>query len=87
MTAPMMRIPQFLSHLRFLRDRPRVAARLAANVFHAMVRGRPRMKNMELAVTYRCNQKCEMCSATTLRDPDRQVLSVEEIVEVVDACK
>ncbi len=78
---------QFISHLRFLRSRPLVAARLAANVFHAFLLKRPRMKNMELAVTYRCNQKCEMCSATTLARKHARVLSVDEIVDLVDQCK
>lgn len=78
---------QFLSHLRFLRSRPRVAARLAVNVYHAFLRRRPRMKNMELAVTYRCNQKCEMCSATTLAHAGSKVLSVDEIIGLVERCK
>jgi len=78
---------QFVSHLRFLRSRPRVAVRLIANVYHAFLRQRPRMKNMELAVTYRCNQKCEMCSATTLAREDARVLSVDEIIDLVERCK
>ncbi|MBW1811015.1 MAG: radical SAM protein [Deltaproteobacteria bacterium] len=87
MVLPVMNLHQFVSHLQFLRDRPLVAARLVANIYYAFIKKTPRMKNLELVVTYKCNQKCEMCSATTLHDKTRQPLDVGQIIGVVEQCK
>lgn len=86
-SIPSMKLVQYLSHLRFLRERPLVAFRLVKNTFYAFLLKKPRMKNLELAITYGCNQKCDMCSATTLHDSQRRPMTVQQIIDVVDQCK
>lgn len=82
-----MTSPQFISHLKFLRERPLVGLRIVKNILYSFFLKKPRMKNLELAITYRCNHKCKMCSATTLHDNKKHLLRVEKILDVIEQCK
>jgi MoaA/NifB/PqqE/SkfB family radical SAM enzyme len=78
---------KILEHTRFLRGRPkelRLLARIAGDYLSVALLRRNRLRTVDLAVTFRCNARCEMCSAESMmsnkRNRHRKELSVEEIV-------
>lgn len=73
---------RFLTHLRFLRWR--VVLRMAVNLFRVRILRQRRLRNVQMALTYRCNHKCEMCSSSALLDKGRDELTLAQWKRVVD---
>lgn len=61
------------------RDKPLLLLRTLRNYAAlAATGGRPRLRYVDLAVTYRCNFDCVHCSASRLGDPARREMTVED---------
>lgn len=70
------------SHLRFLNFK--IARRMLANQLRVGVLRQRRLRNVQFALTYRCNHKCRMCSSSELIDRDRKELTLQQWFRVVD---
>lgn len=61
------------------RDKPLLLLRTAQQYAAlAATGGRPRLRYVDLAVTYRCNFDCIHCSASRLADPGRREMTVDD---------
>ena len=73
-------------HLVFLRRYPLIIPRVAKNYLD-LARGRPVLRGVELALTYRCQCRCQHCSAGALRraglGPE---LTTREAESIIDQC-
>lgn len=76
---------RFLTHLRFLNWR--VALRMAINIVRVRILRQRRLRNVQLALTYRCNHTCEMCSSNKLYQKERHTLTLDQWKKVVDELK
>jgi MoaA/NifB/PqqE/SkfB family radical SAM enzyme len=72
---------RILSHFRYLT--PKIALRMANNQVRTWL-GQRRVRNVQLALTYRCNHNCTFCSSNELLDRDREELNIHQWKDVVD---
>jgi len=70
-------------HLKYLAWWPGLAPRVVHNYATLLLRRQPRLRAVELAVTYDCNARCAHCSAARLADPRRRELTVGEVARIV----
>lgn len=71
---------KYLKHVMFIRS-PYLAASIFKGYFNRLVLREPVLRNVQIAVTYRCNADCEMCFAKGL-SKQRKELSVESISRI-----
>jgi len=57
---------------------------MAINQFRVSVLRQRRLRNTQLALTYKCNHKCKMCSSNKLYKPNEAELSLEDWCRTVD---
>ena len=69
-------------HLGHLLRHPRVVPRLLKDYLY-LAAGVARLRGVELAVTYRCQCRCQHCLRTTLEEPDRRELDLPELRRVM----
>ncbi len=73
-------------HLRFLLRYPLIIPRVAKNYLD-LARGRPVLRGVEFALTYRCQCRCQHCSAGKLRRAGRgRELTTREAEQIIDQC-
>ena len=73
---------RLLKYIRLIRKNPDIALQAAkafilANIFNKKV-----IRGAEVAVTYRCQGKCEKCSCRSLIDETRSEMTIEQILKV-----
>lgn len=71
-----------LRNLRFVRNRPDLVLRGATNTFRVLA-GRPRLRSLDLDLTYRCPCKCEQCYSDNYLERESEQLTVAEIADYV----
>jgi MoaA/NifB/PqqE/SkfB family radical SAM enzyme len=65
--------------LKPLIEKPKFALRLVRNYIQATINpGRPPIRLVDFAISYKCNMSCEHCSSTPLIDATRQELSLAD---------
>jgi len=62
----------------FLKGKPLVPVRTVYNYLYYAVTGRPRLRYVDLALSYNCNLNCIHCSTTRLKDAGRREMTVED---------
>jgi len=75
-----------LKHIRFIGGKPRLAYRIAGNILNSAILNRPRLRNIQIALTYRCNFVCSFCSATTLNSKKKE-MTLPEVRHIWDNVK
>ena len=71
-------------HLLFLFRYPRIIPRVAKNYLD-LARGRPVLRAVEFALTYRCQCRCQHCSAGKLREAGQgHELTTREAEQIID---
>lgn len=73
---------KLLKHFRFFRGNPFVAPRIVGNTVLGHL-GVDRVRNAQCALTYKCNQKCKMCSSSAFIQKTKG-LSLKEWKDVTD---
>jgi MoaA/NifB/PqqE/SkfB family radical SAM enzyme len=80
-----------LEHLKFVAKKPKVLLRIADGYFRTLVLRQNRLRTIDWGITYRCNFRCEMCSAYHLmrnkQNEGKKELTVEQIKNVWDQAK
>jgi len=77
-----MNVKQWAKHLRFINSFP-LALRALNGMIRCKLLKQNRLRNIQLCVTYGCNFKCEFCSCSTLRKPQRP-LNLEQWKRIWD---
>ncbi len=79
-------IYNILWHLKFVRKKPVVLLRIIKDYFYVRVLKKNRLRTVDWAMTYRCNSKCNMCSAkflmTNKKNAGKRDITPEEIERV-----
>ncbi|MDP8254236.1 MAG: radical SAM protein [Candidatus Alcyoniella australis] len=70
-------------HIGYLGKYPGIIPRVVENYWRLMLRGEPRLKGLEFALTFACQCSCEHCSAALLRRKDRPELTLPQIKRVL----
>jgi MoaA/NifB/PqqE/SkfB family radical SAM enzyme len=82
----MVTLSNILWHLKFVKKKPKIALRIMKDYFYVRVLKENRLRTIDWAMTYRCNSKCEMCSAKFLmaneKNRGKKELSPEEIHDI-----
>ena len=74
-----------IKHLRFLVKTPRAISRILSGIIRYKL-GQSRIRNCQLALTFKCNHHCKMCSSNLFMQ-DKKELSLEQWHGVVDQLK
>ncbi len=64
--------------------KPLLISRLALAVLGAKLRRKPRLRYVDFAVDFACNLNCEHCFASSLQDPKRAVLTLDDYARVAE---
>jgi len=80
------KINKVLKHLVFLKGRPLLIIRIMKGYFNTLILRKPTLRSVELAITYRCNAKCEMCYSRNLNNKNKSEMSVDKIRELWKDC-
>lgn len=79
----MLYINNALGHLKFLKNKPTVIFRIAGGFFNKLVLQKNVLRTIDIAINYDCHFKCKFCSASSLRDKNKQYLTTEEIKSLI----
>src|SRR5436190_23016645 len=89
-----MRLSSFFLNLRYAITprKPRLMARLAANVVRVNVLRRPLLRYVDISVTTACNLRCDHCFATAFKPPpgarrSRPLLDLGAWQRVAEECE
>jgi len=74
-----------LNHLEFMNVKR--MRHMIDGVIRSRVFGQNRVRNCQLAVTYRCNHNCKFCSSLQFYQKDNRELSLDEWCKIVDDLK
>ncbi|MDJ0869378.1 MAG: radical SAM protein [Myxococcota bacterium] len=81
-----MVLSRLSNNLGFISHRPELLARAAAN-YALMALGRPRLRSLDIDLTYTCPCACEQCYSEGLERPGQRRLDAGEIASVVDQAR
>ncbi|MFZ3077923.1 MAG: radical SAM protein [Candidatus Aenigmatarchaeota archaeon] len=80
-----------MEHLKFVTKKPKVLRRIVDGYFRTIVLRQRRLRTIDWGITYRCNFRCEMCSAYHLmrnkKNQGKKELTVEQIKSVWEQAK
>ncbi len=71
-----------IKHAKIVSRSPLLMGRIAKGYFNAHVLKKDVLRSVELAITFKCQAKCDFCYSDTLYDKNRSNLTVEEIREL-----
>jgi AdoMet-dependent heme synthase len=79
---PLRSLKRVRQNLRFGVRRPRLLARAAVSVALRLL-GQPRLRTLDIDLTYRCPCRCAHCYSDSFHDPARALLAPREIAALV----
>lgn len=83
---PKINMRTLLKNLRFLIKTPKATVRIIDGVLRTWIIGQSRIRNCQLALTFKCNHSCEMCSSNLLLQ-DKKELTLEQWYIVIGQLK
>jgi len=72
-------------HLSFIKNSPLAAPRIAKGFFKKIILKQQVLRSVEIAVTYNCQCKCDMCYAGRLKQNKRE-LTIGQIKDIWEQC-
>jgi len=75
-----------IKHLRFLANTPKATIRILDGVLRTWLFRQNRLRNCQLALTFKCNHNCDICSSSLFLQ-NRQELTLKQWYSVVDQLK
>jgi len=73
---------RLLKYIRLIKKKPSIAVRAGRAFVMANVFERKVLRGAEIAVTYRCQGKCDKCSCRSLIDESKPEMTTEQILKV-----
>lgn len=73
--------------LKLIKKKPRLILKLIKLEFRMLIGKNPLFREIEIATTYECNLKCTHCSADTLKELNKQCLTLEDYARLGKECR
>lgn len=86
MTRIIADVHKVFKHLVFVRN-PALIKRILSGYYNTIIGGEDVLRSIELAVTYRCQAKCHKCYAANLHQEGKNILSIDQIREIITQAK
>jgi MoaA/NifB/PqqE/SkfB family radical SAM enzyme len=76
-----------IKHAKIVSHSPFLLGRIAKGYFNANILKKDVLRSVELAITFKCQAKCDFCYSDTLYDKSRSNLTLQEIKELWKECR